>query len=1034
MKKILFTLLIIILVSELKLTAQENIAYFLSDVSLSPDAKKIVFVYENDLWQVNSDGGVASRLTGMEGAESNPKFSPDGKWLAFSSNQNGNNDVYLIPVNGGNIIQLTYHDADDFVESWSWDSKTINFTSDRYNVIGTYKINISGETPTRLFGDNYFNNVHHMIESPTEQAYYFTESWESFKFPHRKRYKGDHNPDIKYYNKNTNEYKELTNYRGKDLWPSIDKNGNLFIASDEANTVYNLYSLNNGLKTQLTDFKTAIWKPNVSANGEKVVFTKDYQVFVYDVESKDVIQPEIKIFRNETLNTDKSFNVNGKISYFDVSPDNKKIAFISRGRLFVSDIKGKYIQELNTKVNERITEVKWLDDNKTLIFARTNKGWTNIFKISAIENTSETQLTFENKTERFLEMSPKRDKVVYISGSTNINVLNLKSLQVENIIEDEFWFRGSKPQFSPDGKFIAYTAFRNFEPDVFIYDFKLNRSINITNTGVPENNPVWSPDGKYLYITAERYFPGYPRGKGTDKIYRIPLYRFSRDFKSDEYEQLFNDKKKDTVIDIKFELDNIWERWETVVNESGEHYYTEIFKNKDKEILFFNSYTDNNKSTFYKTELKPFEKTVTKQLSDKPFDLIIEVKDNYYSLVNGNIHTINIANNKLEKIKINHTFSKNLNNEFEQMFYENWAALAENFYDINYHGINWNETKTYYEQFLPFVRNRENLKQLQVDMLGELNASHLDFRTNGDEQKTYYKIKSNETGIIFDENNPYIVKQFVSKSPVDVLDNQIQPGDELISVNGTSIDKIKNRNQYFNETEILDEILLTFKRNKTTINTKIHPIESGTLNTLLYDEWIANKQKIVDKASQNRIAYAYMKNMSENSLKDFLIDMTTEAVHKDALILDLRYNRGGNVHDDVLQFLSQTPYLNWKYRNGKLTQQPNFAPAAKPIVLLINEHSLSDAEMTAEGFKQLKLGKIVGTETYRWIVFTSARTLVDGSYTRLPAWGCYTLDGEDLEMTGVAPDIYVKNTFMNRLNGSDPQLEKAIQEILNELK
>ena len=177
-----------------------------------------------------------------------------------------------------------------------------------------------------------------------------------------------------------------------------------------------------------------------------------------------------------------------------------------------------------------------------------------------------------------------------------------------------------------------------------------------------------------------------------------------------------------------------------------------------------------------------------------------------------------------------------------------------------------------------------------------------------------------------------------------------------------------------------------------------------------------------------------MKNMGMESLNSFLIDMTTEAVHKDALILDLRYNRGGNVHDDVLQFLSQSQYLNWKYRNGKLSPQPNFTPADKPIVLLINEHSLSDAEITAEGFRKLNLGKIIGTETYRWIIFTSARSMVDGSYTRLPAWGCYTLDGEDLEMTGVTPDIYVKNSFTDRLNESDPQLERAIQEIMSELE
>jgi tricorn protease len=169
-------------------------------------------------------------------------------------------------------------------------------------------------------------------------------------------------------------------------------------------------------------------------------------------------------------------------------------------------------------------------------------------------------------------------------------------------------------------------------------------------------------------------------------------------------------------------------------------------------------------------------------------------------------------------------------------------------------------------------------------------------------------------------------------------------------------------------------------------------------------------------------------------LNKFLEDMVSEGQQREGLILDLRWNTGGNVHDRVLQFLTQKPYLNWKFRGGKLAPQSNFGPAIKPIVLLINEQSLSDAEMTSAGFKELGLGTIIGTETYRWIIFTSGKGLVDGSFYRLPSWGCYTLDGDNLEKTGVAPDIYVEETFEDRLMGKDPQLERAIQEIMKQLK
>jgi C-terminal processing protease CtpA/Prc len=251
-------------------------------------------------------------------------------------------------------------------------------------------------------------------------------------------------------------------------------------------------------------------------------------------------------------------------------------------------------------------------------------------------------------------------------------------------------------------------------------------------------------------------------------------------------------------------------------------------------------------------------------------------------------------------------------------------------------------------------------------------------------------------------------------------------------VNDEAVDKKIDRNYYFTVPSRDRELRLTFNRNGQMVNIKIHP--QATLFTNLYDEWIDNNQKRVDEKGKGRIAYGYMKNMGQPELDQFIIDMTQELNKKDALIFDLRYNTGGNVHDEVLKFLSQRSYLQWKYREGQLTPQSNFSPADKPIVLLINEQSLSDAEMTSQGFKALKLGKIVGNETYRWIIFTSGVSLVDGSSVRMPAWGCYSLDGKDLEKTGVQPDILIINSFDDKLNGRDPQLDRAIEEILKQLK
>jgi C-terminal processing protease CtpA/Prc len=316
-------------------------------------------------------------------------------------------------------------------------------------------------------------------------------------------------------------------------------------------------------------------------------------------------------------------------------------------------------------------------------------------------------------------------------------------------------------------------------------------------------------------------------------------------------------------------------------------------------------------------------------------------------------------------------------------------------------------------------------------MLGELNSSHQGFGTFGDDENIALRNQTMESGIIFENTEPYKVKYVVKRSAVDRKAIDIRPGDMLVKVNDEVVDRKMDRNYYFTVPSLDRELRLEFDRGGQRIQVKIHP--QASLFNNLYDEWVDQNQKRVDQKSGGRIAYGYMKNMGQGELEQFEIDMTQELNKKDALIFDLRYNTGGNVHDEVLKFLSQRSYLQWKYRDGKISPQPNFSPSDKPIVLLINEQSLSDAEMTSQGFKSLKLGKIIGNETYHWIIFTSGVSLVDGSTVRMPAWGCYSLDGKDLESTGVKPDILVINTFDDKLNGRDPQLDRAIDELLKQL-
>lgn len=1054
--KFLGKIVVALIVLPLLATAQES-TYFAAYPSLSPDAQNIVFSYDGDIWKVPTKGGLASRITAMAGDEINPKISPDGKWLAFSSNQFGNYDVYIMSVNGGDIKQLTFNDGADEVDNWSWDSKTIYFTSSRYNNYSSYKVGINGGTAVRLF-DNYFNTTHNIAESP-DGSLFFNDTWESKNFANRKHYKGAYNPDIQSYNPKTKTYKRYTDYIGKDFWTTIDQKGNVFFVSDEGNEEYNLYTFLAGKKTALTKFDTSIKRPFVSANGTTIVFEKDYQLYTYDVAAKKTEKVNVGTSRNQVLSKEQEYDVKENISAFDASPDGKKLAFIARGEIFVSDADGKFIRQISQS-GERALEVKWMADNKTVLFSQTFNGYQNWFTITADGKGTAKQITKDKANNRDITLNKTKTLAVYLSGRNELRLLDLKTLESKMIVKDEFWaIQNSTPSFSPNDQYVVFTAFRNFEQDILVHEIKTNKTINLTNTGVTETSPVWSPDGKYIYFTSARTKPSYPSGMPDAHVYRMALNHYDTPYRSEKFDELFKEdkptepkevkpsetKKKDvdttknkpaakTPVLITINTQRILDRIELISQSFGAQYLADVFAKGEKTYVFFSSNHEGGAPGIYRAITEPFEmKKIEKVDAGGDFN-IVEAGGKFFTLTRGVISKYNLDANKLDKIEHSYKFTRNLNAEFNQMFYETWVGLDENFYDEHFHGVDWEKMKTRYAAYLPFVNSRTDLRILLNDMLGELNSSHMGFNSFGAEERKSLNYVTNETGILFANDQPYKVERIIAKSNAALTGDKILSGDILTHVNGVKVDEQIDRDYYFTKPSLAKEMTLTLMRNGKSVTVNIHPQSTGTLKINLYDEWIAQNRENVDKWGNNRIAYSYMKNMSGGELERFMLDMVEQENNKDGIILDLRYNTGGNVHDDVLKFLAQRPYLQWKYRGGKLAPQSNFGPAAKPIVLLINEQSLSDAEMTAAGFKELKLGKIIGTESYRWIIFTSAKGLVDGSSYRLPSWGCYTMDGQDLEKEGVKPDIYVKNTFEDRLANKDPQLERAVAEILKDLK
>lgn len=1006
---------------------------FASHPSLSPDGKQIYFSYDGDIYSVPVGGGQATAVITMPGVQDSPIVSPDGRWLAFSSDIQGNNDVYVVPVAGGNAVQLTFHEAPDVPVSWSPKSDWIYFESTRGSARKTtYKVAVTGGTPQLMF-DGYFNTIVNLVENPRTGEFLFNESMESISFPTRKRYVGDHNPNIKSWNPKSKAYTELTDYIGKDQWPMADKDGNIYYVSDELNKESNIVKyVKGGKPLQLTSFDKSVQYPAIAFDGSAIVFLKDYEIHVLEPATGKVTVPAIRV-ASGSVEVRRSFAEQSPTAA-DVSPDGKKFALVIRGGLYVSDTKCKFLRKLDTPTDERVDEVAWGEDSKTIYYTRTDKGWTNVYRIAADGSAKESPVFESQNNVNSLTMNQKRDKIAFIDGSRSVMLHDVKTGTTGKVAEAEFWsFQGYSMSFSYDGQYLAFDAMHMFEPDIFLLNIKDGSLKNFTHSASVEQSPVFSPDGRYMYLLANPTSSSFPRG-ARNALYKLPLRKYDTPFKSEKVDELFRDKnddpKKDSTVVIDF--DGIHERLARVERD-GSQGNPYIYSSKGKDYILYRTMGNAAPGTYCLEISDPEAKP--KLVKDLAGGAFFSCKDALYCLGQGAIYKVDPAAASASKTEVKKDVEAVLGDEFSQMFYETWGVLEQNYYDVNFHGADWPAVRDYYASLLPYVRTRANLRTLITDLLGELNSSHLGFTSSGSEEKSETRIRTYGTGIVFDNASPYKVVGILADSPADRYGVDIRKGDELVAVNGVKVDKTVNREKYFSGAVASDELALTFRRGGKEIDTKVHTASFSELKTLAYKEWEEERADIVSQKTSDRVGYIHMRAMGAEDLESFLLKMHTEVYDKDALILDLRYNNGGNVHKEVIDFLRGQAHFEWAYRDFPRTSHPNVAPAGKPIVVLVNEHSLSDAEVTSNGIKTLGIAKLVGTETYRWIIFTSAVRLLDGSTCRMPAWGCYSVtDGSDLENTGVKPDIYVKNTFKDRLEGKDPQLDAAIAEVLREMR
>ena len=1013
--------------------------------ALSPDGQQVAFSYMGDLWLVSVKGGRALRLTDHVAYDQRPIWSPDGKWLAFTSNRRGNNDVYLMKTKGGGLRQLTFHTGEDVATDFTPDGKWIIFRSSRSSSSSLFKISLEGGNAFPVL-NTYWNWPYQAKVSPDGQRLLFSLGMEN-GYWWRRGYQGSNTSKLWVKKIGENKVRILVNDRNNCFWPNWSPDGQrIYFVSDRKFKNSNIWtvSLEGSDLKQITQYKEkdVRWLA-MAAKVPRAVYERDFGIWLIDLTTGESHRLQIEAPTESKEN--RTFYVkNAPVSEFLLSPDGQKIAAVVRGDIFVLSTDGGYARNI-TQSPWRERDIDWDKKSKKIVYVSDVEANPDLYLISALGKEKPLRLTRSEEDEIMPRFSPDGQWIAYFSGKRQLRLIKEDGSQDHLLLEDDFGGRfADEFSWSPDSRYLAVVSQHHTNQDIWAVNVESGQKILLTNTAYDESRPLWSPDGKFLIFTSNRYGHSFPEFTGKWDLYRVWLKPQKPEFDEDKFEKLFEIEKKEAeekkkrkkpAVKIQFKLENLDRQTEQITNtlgNDGEY----VFIPKDQTIYFVSNI--DGRSHLWKTSLKKkkqglFEAFMPGILNPSYLQSDQDFKFLYY-LSQGKIGRLDLKAKSTKPISFKTKIQVDKTADYEQMLAELYYTLQHYYYDPNFHQVNWNKI---YEEFRPVlqqVREDQDFYDYANEMIGYLNSSHTGIHGP---RKTEIEEPSAHVGAIWEFiNNKIILKRLIKDGPLYFYRDQVKAGDELIAVDDKHLQASQNIWRYFNG-KLGKRLKLTFQDQKAEkkIDIFLKPISAREEKNLLLEEWIQSRKELVKKKANDQVAYIYMRAMGRRDLERFLKELEREAVTRKALILDLRFNFGGNVHDRVLQALTKPVYAKWRIRGLSETVQSTFGFTTKPVILVVNEVTLSDGEMTANGFKTLKRGPIVGNTTYGWLIFTTSVRLMNGGSFRLPFWGCFTLDGKDLETSGgVKPDVTVINDLNNELQNQDPQLEKAIELALNKVK
>jgi tricorn protease len=1008
--------------------------------ALSPDGRQIAFSYMGDLWIVSSQGGRATPLTNNTAYEREPIWTPDGRSIVFSSDRNGNYDVFVIPASGGDARQLTFHSGADIASDVTPDGRTVLFRSTRASRAGLYRIPLAGGNEIPIL-NTYWAWSFNAKVSPDGGSVVFSLGLEN-RFWWRKGYRGSNSAKIYTMPLDSVEPQQIVSDTTNSFWPSWRQDGKaIYFVSERDRQVGNIWIQEMAAPARpLTHFDAGyITWMSMAREVPLAVYERNFAIWLTDLDSGRSWAVPITA-PSEAKDNPRFFAENDKISEFRLSPDGKKLAAIVRGEIFISGSGGEYTRNVsNSPWRER--DLDWDPASQNIVYVSDAEAQPDLYLASALGDEPAKRLTNDAEDQLNPHFSPDGQWLAYYSGSRQLRLMDAHGKNDRLLAEADFGGRFADDFiWSPDSRFIAVTVNRNGNADLVALDRESGEMINLTNTAYEEGHPVWSHDGQFMLFTSNRSGHSFPEFTGDSDIYQLHLQPKRPEFAEDSFEKLFaaqsdTGKARKRPPQIRFNLDDL-DRQTEIVASTARDESDFALSPKDTSSIYFASNLD-GKNHLWKTSLKTrnrgkYEAYVP--AVENPRQLQIDAKGKYlYYLSEGKIGRIDLDAAKSEPIPFSTKIEVNKTADYAQGLGELYYTLQHYYYDEHHHQVDWTGIYRDYLPVLQQVRQDQDFYDFANLMIGQLNSSHTGMNSPPPPKTAD---PSAHVGAVWQFAGKEVrLERLIKNGPLYSHRDSLAAGDQLVSVNGTPVSAEINLWKIFNG--LLEKrVKLSFQKSDgKSVTVAIKPISMDEEISLLLEEWIAGRKEWVKKRSDDQLAYLYMPAMGYTDLQRFLKEVERDAVPRKGLILDIRYNFGGNVHDRVLQALTKPLYARWRIRGLSGTPQSTFALSDKSVALLINETTLSDGEMTANGFKTLRRGPVIGEPTYGWLIFTTTVSLMNGATFGLPFWGCYTLDGRDLETSGgVIPDILIRQDLRDDLQNRDPQLDRAIEELMKEIK